>query len=60
MKFDSGNSAMSSKRRKQIRTAVLVTSIAAALGIGIFITSPIVDAARFSERTTRLLHCDQR
>jgi hypothetical protein len=45
MKFDNRNSAVSSERRTQVSTAVLVTSITAALGIGIFISSPIVVAA---------------
>jgi hypothetical protein len=45
MKFDNRISVVSSERRTQISTAVLVTSIAAALGIGIFITSPIVGSS---------------
>jgi hypothetical protein len=44
VKFDNRDSAMSSERRTQSSTVVFVTSIAAALGIGIFITSPIVVA----------------
>ncbi len=45
MNFDNRPSSVSSERRTEISTALLVTSIAAALGIGIFITSAIVVAA---------------
>lgn len=44
MKSDNRNSAMSSKRQTQVSTTVLVTSITA-LGIAIFISSPIMVAA---------------
>jgi hypothetical protein len=45
MKFGNRNSAVLSDRRTQFSTAKIVTSIVATLGVGIFISSPLVVAA---------------